>query len=101
MLLVLLDDDFNGLIALAAYVDAGGQVVCIDAYTLQVEVLDCRVVGINGNVVHAYLGNLDCDVVVSYVAARYRAQTQGSITEGLGVMVSCLPSMVTSAMSSS
>ena len=27
VLLVLLDDDFNGLIALAAYVDAGGQVV--------------------------------------------------------------------------
>ena len=53
-----------------------------DAHALQVVVLDGRVVGVNSYVVHADFGYLDGDIVVSYVAARYRAQTQCGIAKG-------------------
>ena len=46
----LFDDDLGDFIALTAYIDAGGEVVGVYAYALEVEVLDVGVVAIDGDV---------------------------------------------------
>lgn len=46
----LFDDDLGGFIALTAYIDAGGEVVGVYAYALEVEVFDFGVVAVDGDV---------------------------------------------------
>lgn len=46
----LFDDDLGGFIALSAYIDAGGEVVGVYAYALEVEVFDFGVVAVDGDV---------------------------------------------------